>query len=310
MGSIGGNNSPTGGAIGSGTGGFAIGSGSGGSTGLGGYGGSEIGGGQGGARSGTGGAATGGTTTIGSGGIAGTGGQFGSGGFTGSGGVPGVGGRTSTGGISGAAGSGGLSAGSGGGGPGGAPASGGTSGSGGAVGCSTAGGARTICDSGSCVPTRRVFVSSSAVTPDFGGALGADGKCQTFANLAGLGGAWKAWVSDTTTSPSLRFSMTNVPYRLLDGTVIASNWTTLVSGILLAGIDKDEFASSKSGKEVWTATKPDGTLTADGCAGFTSGSASANSVAVGISGNTDAMWTNAYVQFCDRTNVRLYCFEQ
>lgn len=178
------------------------------------------------------------------------------------------------------------------------------------MGCSTVCGARTICDAGSCIPARRVFVSSSAVAPDFGGALGADGKCQTFANLAGLGGSWRAWVSDATTSPSLRFSLSGVPYRLLDGTVIARDWTALVSGTLSAPIDRDEFAGARLDKEVWTATKADGTLAADGCTGFTTATMSASPATVGLTGNSDGMWTSAYVQFCDRTNVRLYCFEQ
>jgi len=183
-------------------------------------------------------------------------------------------------------------------------------GTGGMVGCRTACGARTVCDAGSCVAARRAFVSSSAVTPDFGGALGADGKCQTLANLAALGGAWKAWVSDATTSPTTRFAMSSVPYRLLTGTVVATNWTTLVGGGLSAGIDKDEYAASQAGKEVWTATKPDGTLAADGCTGFTSTATASVSAPVGLAGKIDATWTNAYLQFSDRTNVHLYCIEQ
>jgi len=117
-------------------------------------------------------------------------------------------------------------------------------------------------------------------------------------------------VSDATTSPSLRFSLAGVPYRLLDGTVVATEWTALASGTLSAAIDKDEFAASKTGKEVWTASSANGGLIADGCAGFTSANLSASPATVGITGKTDAMWTNAYPQFCDRTNVHLYCFEQ
>ncbi|HEY4187068.1 MAG TPA: hypothetical protein VGP07_18475 [Polyangia bacterium] len=145
---------------------------------------------------------------------------------------------------------------------------------------------------------------------NFGGALAADGKCQTFANLAGLGGAWRAWVSDATTSPATRYLMSGIPYRLLDGTIIASDWSVLVSGILTASINKDEFAALRNATEVWTATKPDGTLSAEGCSSFTSVDASEVPAIVGRTGNTDATWTNAYGQFCDRTNVHLYCVEQ
>lgn len=94
------------------------------------------------------------------------------------------------------------------------------------------------------------------------------------------------------------------------GVVVATDWTALLAGTLSAPIDKDEFAGSRTGKEVWTATKGDGSLAADGCTGFTSATMSATPATVGLTSSSDGMWTNAYVQFCDRTNVRIYCFEQ
>ena len=300
-GGAGGTASSAGGTAGSAAGGSNSGMGHGG------VGGSEQVTGTGGSPLGLGGTNTGGIPAAGSGGTLGSGGHTGSGGLDGSGGAASSGGTIGPGGSPGGASGGNAGQG---GNSGGTSGIGGTSGSGGTIGCNVACGARTICDTGSCVPARRVFVSSSAVTPDFGGALGADGKCQTFANLAGLGGSWRAWVSDSTTSPSQRFSLAGVPYRLLDGTIVAANWTALVSGALSGPIDKDEFAGSKAGKEVWTATKADGTLAADGCSGFTSASMAASPATVGIAGNSDMMWTTAYVQFCDRINVRLYCFEQ
>ena len=59
-----------------------------------------------------------------------------------------------------------------------------------------------------------------------------------------------------------------------------------------------------------TATGPSGGYLGDGCVGFTSTSPNAPYASVGISGRTDGTWSNAYLQFCDRAGLRLYCFEQ
>jgi hypothetical protein len=35
-----------------------------------------------------------------------------------------------------------------------------------------------------------------------------------------------------------------------------------------------------------------------------------NTGGVGASNEFDSRWTNVFLQFCNRDNVRLYCFEQ
>jgi hypothetical protein len=172
-------------------------------------------------------------------------------------------------------------------------------------------GARSVCASGHCVPARRVFVSASTFTGNLGGHAGADGTCQDTANAAGLGGVWMAWISDFASSPSQRFNRANYEYALLDGTVVAGDWTVLTSGTLAHGIDENEHGQAVGGgtTEVWTATRTNGSLFANGCNGFTSSSSHAPVVEVGVSGNTDSTWTEVYLQFCSRTD-HLYCFEQ
>jgi hypothetical protein len=172
-------------------------------------------------------------------------------------------------------------------------------------------GTREVCTGGQCVLARRVFVSSSTSNGDLGGYAGADSTCQSLAHAAGLGGVWAAWISDNASSPSMRFTQANYEYALLDGTVVASDWTALTSGALAHGIDEDEHGQPVGGgtTEVWTATATDGTLFADGCNSFSTGSSNATTVEVGVSGNTDATWTEVYLQFCDRSD-HMYCVEQ
>jgi hypothetical protein len=172
-------------------------------------------------------------------------------------------------------------------------------------------GARSVCVGGRCVPAARVFVSSATYPGNLGGVRGADATCQALAVASGLGGSWMAWISDDTTSPSIRFTRSTAPYALVDGTVVASSWSALTSGRLGHGVDHDENDRRVGGvtTEAWTATNTDGTSNGGGCKEFTSSSHYAPYVVVGVSGNTDATWTNVYLQFCDRTD-HLYCFEQ
>jgi hypothetical protein len=157
--------------------------------------------------------------------------------------------------------------------------------------------------------SRRVFVSSTASTANLGGPTAADGKCQTLANAQSLGGTWLAWVSNNETSPAARFTRAQVPYRLLDGTLVANNWEDLTDGTLAHVIDRDEKGKTVTAAEVWTGTAVTGQSAGDGCTGFTTNDKDANAAQQGVTDVAAIKWTNVYLQFCDR-NARIYCFEQ
>lgn len=71
--------------------------------------------------------------------------------------------------------------------------------------------------------SRRVFISKSTVSANLGGLSGGDAKCQSFADVAGLGGRWLAWLGDRDVSPRSRFVQSTVPYKLVDGTLVAKD---------------------------------------------------------------------------------------
>ncbi len=134
--------------------------------------------------------------------------------------------------------------------------------------------------------TKLVFTTSQTYTGNLGGLSGADAKCQALATQANLAGTYKAWLSDATGTPVTRFTHATVPYTLVDGTPIASDWTALVSGTLQHAIDESE-SSGTPGKDnsglslpngvtlVWTSTKYDGTLVSGTtCQSWTSSSSS------------------------------------
>jgi len=79
-------------------------------------------------------------------------------------------------------------------------------------------------------PYYRVFVTSQTYDGNLSGLEGADNKCQTLANNQGLGGMWKAWLSTGGISASSRlYHSLNGPYKLLNGNIVAYNWSDLTS---------------------------------------------------------------------------------
>lgn len=162
---------------------------------------------------------------------------------------------------------------------------------------------------------RRVFLTSQNVLADFIGAPNADAKCQMLGESAlGAGTTWVAWLSDAATSPAMRFNRSLVAYKLVDGTIIANDWTDLTDGMLTNPITKDELGNTLPNNEVWTATDPQGNWAgAADCQGWTvqgTGMAGGPVGQVGHSDSTAGAWTNVFTQFCNRDNVKLYCFEQ
>lgn len=185
---------------------------------------------------------------------------------------------------------------------------------------------------------KRVFVTSTTYNGDLGGLSGADAKCQARADVANLGGIWKAWLSNQTISSSSRLDHSNLPYKLLDGTTIANNWSQLIS------TDKTIFAPIKMSElktlvnnHVWTNTNDIGgirNITPENtCSGWTSTSSSYGGF-VGDSRLTyqTVTWTDPtntvrntlYNQWTDaqgsgsgyndysycNSSLPLYCFEQ
>jgi hypothetical protein len=169
---------------------------------------------------------------------------------------------------------------------------------------------------------KRVFISSTATPPNFGGLTAGDNICQTAANSASLGGTWKAWLSTSTTSAASRLAHAAVPYELVDGTVVASDWNHLVSGVpLKSSIYLDEngtfvpWNSDQSTGWTWTGTNTDGTAGTT-CVDWTMAADCSISTSLhgtaGADNDTDYEWT-AYtvgIGCCSVQVFSLYCLEQ
>jgi hypothetical protein len=199
------------------------------------------------------------------------------------------------------------------GGAGGASGAGGAGGTGGLAGAAGSGvdAGSQLCGAGEC---RRAFITKTAVANPIGSTASADATCQSSADARSLGGTWKAWLSDATASASMRLSHANVPYRLLDGTLVANDWADLTDGSIAHAIDVDETGTSLAtpgGLEVWTDSETAGGTILDwSCANWTNATASSPDGMVGRSEPLDQNWTTATPRTCDGSDVHLYCFEQ
>jgi hypothetical protein len=156
---------------------------------------------------------------------------------------------------------------------------------------------------------KTVFVTSSTWGGNLGGVLGADAKCQSLADGAGLSGTYKAWLSSGAVSARERLTHSAFPYALVTGDKVADDWADLTDGTLDHAINVDQFGNAVTSNSVWT-----GTTTA-GDEGFLwncSGWYDAGPVMSGGYGRhdlSDGRWTNAQLDLCNVSN-RLYCFEQ
>ena len=170
-------------------------------------------------------------------------------------------------------------------------------------------GLQVVCE----CPTKTVFVTSATNDGDLGGLAGGDANCQNLADAAGLGGTYKAWLSDSATAVKDRFAQSTVPYVRTDGLVIADDWADLTDNPdtdpLLVPIDRDENSNAVASSIVWTGSTFAGNpQSTNQCSDWGDGT-NASSGRVGRTNQVDRGWTSIATQTCEKLR-RLYCFEQ
>ncbi|MCK4453843.1 DUF1554 domain-containing protein [Candidatus Parcubacteria bacterium] len=157
---------------------------------------------------------------------------------------------------------------------------------------------------------KRVFVTSSDYSGALGGLNGGDNECQTRANMAGLGGIWKAWLSGSATDAKDRIS-DGVYYVKgpTESNIIAMTKADLIDGTIENLIKYDENGNFVIGY-VWTGTDDDGTAHSKNCNDWTSD----NFFVDGRYGHTiqkNRYWTDRGSDSCHWWYEKhLYCFEQ
>ncbi len=156
----------------------------------------------------------------------------------------------------------------------------------------------------------KVFVSSARYLGNLGGLAGADIKCQTLAQNAGLAGIFKAWLS--TTSVDAKNRIPDKTYSLVDGTIIADNKSDLLDSSIKHAINLDENGNGINLYfTVHTGTTSDGTWMENSnttCNNWVD----STSTFYGMRGDypsSDYKWTEFSSSYrCDYSS-RLYCFQ-
>lgn len=183
------------------------------------------------------------------------------------------------------------------------------------------------CDANCNFQARLVFITSETYTGELGGLAGADDRCQSLAEAAGLENPqnFRAWLSDGIASPHTRFQgidITDEPYILLSGRVVADNFADLTQNGPRTGISITETGEAVFEQLVRTNTSAFGDLYSfnDHCAGWTSASAmhkarvGYNALAVEFGPafqqwKQQRLWTSFTDASCSYSDYRLYCFE-
>src|SRR5579862_7065150 len=122
-------------------------------------------------------------------------------------------------------------------------------------GCGDGGGADMVAAADLSV-VKRVFVTSLGSGGALNGVAGADSNCATAVGVAGLGGQWVAWMSDSTRDAIDRVSDVGPWYRL-DGHRVFDNKAGLMQ-TPQAPIDVDETGTTDHAENVWTGTNVGG----------------------------------------------------
>lgn len=184
---------------------------------------------------------------------------------------------------------------------------------------------RTFCNVSICESGRLVFATSTTRAGNFGagtvggGVVKGDSECQELATDAGLGGTFRAWISDPTSSPSVRFARDGGAYIRIDKTLIARDWADLTDGTIAAPINRNERGQTVTFSTggvltgstiVGSSATFSGGMTNTHCVGWAS-SAGANMGTRGDGNQSSSNWTNASNAPCGGlAGTRLYCFEQ
>lgn len=169
-----------------------------------------------------------------------------------------------------------------------------------------------------CVPdAMRVFVTSTGYDADLGshvgvegGLAGGDAICALHASAAGLGGTWRAWLSDGNEDAVDRVADVG-PWYFVDRCTQA---TGSMASLLVSGperiLDRDENGANVTGSR-WTGTTKSGRNYGLDCGDWTSSFGGEGLIGLGYY-DTDTFpewWTDGPSNPCDFSN-RLICFEQ
>lgn len=162
----------------------------------------------------------------------------------------------------------------------------------------------------------RVFMTGATYTADFDGLAGADAACNAAAAAAGLGGTWRAIISDARTGARDRLRIIG-PIETTAGERVAEGADDLWDGAIRAPIAVDARGLPPGGRpDVWTGTDADGTPDARAnsfCSDWGRADRPLGGVEIGRGDLIDGRWVAFYRDGASAYNcgseARLYCID-
>lgn len=169
----------------------------------------------------------------------------------------------------------------------------------------------TLATNANSTASHRVFVSSTTYQGNLGGLSGGDAKCQQQADGVGIGGNWRAILSDGSTSAVNHISVLSSGVKNMAGSTVATNSADLWDNVISTPINLTEGVIT-SNIEVWTGTNGNGTSHASTCSSW-SNSGSGTNGRTGLSsvsgtGSTSDDWTSFRSRACNGLRA-LYCID-
>ena len=171
-----------------------------------------------------------------------------------------------------------------------------------------------MCVGGACIVGRWAFTTSSARNGNLGGLAGADALCQGLASAAGLPGTYRAWLSDSTGSPSTRFTRSTIPWVMpvgsTGGVILANDWADLTDGSIDARFGMTEAGVSVPDNIPFTNTTGSGTeWNGNDCGDWTSALAGSSGAYGNTGFTTEGVWTQSGSGGACNVLHRYYCFQ-
>ncbi len=117
--------------------------------------------------------------------------------------------------------------------------------------------------SGDDAPTSKtIFWTNDKYDGNLGGLPGADDKCQSAANTAGVTGRFQAWIGSgnvRSTSSRPSFAKYDLPYKNVDGTLVAESFNDFLDGEF-SGVIKSETSALGFfiGQNYWSGLRDNG----------------------------------------------------
>lgn len=161
----------------------------------------------------------------------------------------------------------------------------------------------------------KIFTSSALYTGDLdagyaNSTVGADDRCQSLADTAGITGAVDKWVGVISVNlMSARSKVAvNGPIKNMNGDLIANNKFDLWDGTIANPILYDEDTTNVGAQDQWSGTLSGGNVAADNCDNFKDGT-TGFSGRKGIANAATAQWVSMSANQCNQSKS-LICVSQ